>query len=224
MHFLTTFFLALSANLDNLGVALAYGTRGMKLPFLSNMVIALITSSGTLATMFLGQYIAGYLLTVKMANYLGATIILAAGFWVLFQSCRETYPPTSHREITARSSPSAEETSCLLTIHLCSLGILIQILRDPVQVDRDCSGIIDGKEAAVLGLALALNNLATGFGAGVSGLNPALTTAMVFLFSLFSCGAGITIGRRYTSRWLGAKTGIAAGLLLILIGVYELFI
>ncbi|MCL4441849.1 MAG: sporulation membrane protein YtaF [Firmicutes bacterium] len=223
MHLLTIFFLAVSANLDNLGVALAYGTRGMKLPFLSNIVIALITSSGTLATMFLGQYIASYLLTAIIANYLGAGIILAAGFGVIIQSYRETHYLPSYNEATA-GSPPLGEASCLFTIHLCSLGILIQILRDPVQVDRDYSGIIDGKEAVVLGLALTLNNLATGFGAGVSGLSPVLTTAMVFLFSLLSCGAGAAIGWRYTSRWLGAKTGIAAGLLLVLIGVYELFI
>lgn len=223
MHLLTVTFLAVTSNLDNLGVALAYGTRKIQLPLLSNLVIALITSCGTFITMLLGKYIADYILTATIANYIGACIIIAAGVYVIVQSYRETY--LIHHDNSRPAYHSLpQEATCLVAIRLRSLGILIEILRDPVQVDRDSSGIIDLKEAAVIGLALTLNNLATGFGAGVSGLNPALTTTMVFLLSLLFCSAGIAIGRQHISRWLGDKTSTVAGLMLILIGFYELFI
>lgn len=227
MHLLTALFLAISSNLDNLGVALAYGTRKIQLPLLSNLVIAFITSCGTLITMLLGKYIADYILTATIANYIGASIIIAAGFYVIVQSYREAHltPYDDNKDNSRLAYHSlSQDATRLIAIRLRSLGILIEILRDPVQVDSDSSGTIDLKEAAVMGLALTLNNLATGFGAGVSGLNPALTTAMVFLLSLLFCSAGVAIGRQHVSRWLGNKTSTVAGLLLVLIGFYELFI
>ncbi|OIQ58505.1 hypothetical protein MOTE_18750 [Moorella thermoacetica] len=48
------------------------------MPLLSNLVIALIISFGTLITMLLGKYIADYILTATIANHIGACIIIAA--------------------------------------------------------------------------------------------------------------------------------------------------
>lgn len=78
--------------------------------------------------------------------------------------------------------------------------------------------------AIALALALTMNNLANAFGAGLSGLNPLLLAGAVFLFSIITFCMGIEIGMRYTSQWLGERAGLAAGLLLVLIGLYELFI
>lgn len=39
--------LAISCNLDNVGVGLAYGARGIGIPLASNLLIALVTAAGT---------------------------------------------------------------------------------------------------------------------------------------------------------------------------------
>ena len=46
-HLLTILLLALSCNLDNVGVGIAYGARGIGIPLASNLLIALITAAGT---------------------------------------------------------------------------------------------------------------------------------------------------------------------------------
>ena len=89
MNFLTILVLALSSNLDNVGVGLAYGTRKVCLPFLSNLIIALITSCGTLITMLMGRDLATLCLKGMLADYLGGGIIVIAGLYVLIQSFRQ---------------------------------------------------------------------------------------------------------------------------------------
>ena len=70
MYLLIILSLALSSNLDNIGVGLAYGTRKVRLPFLSNLIVAVITSCGTLITMLLGKDMAIHYLNGTLANYL----------------------------------------------------------------------------------------------------------------------------------------------------------
>lgn len=220
MHLIAILLLAISSNLDNLGVAIAYGTRKMKLPVASNLLIALITSTGTLLATFTGRYTAVHYLSAAFAGYLGAGIIIAVGFYLVCQACRNSGAAMGN----SLTDPQNGKPTYLLNIRLQYIDILVEIMHDPVQVDRDYSGSVELKEAAALALALTMNNLANAFGAGVSGLSPGLLTAAVFVFSLLIFWGGIEIGVRYTSHWLGDKAGLAAGLMLMAIGIYELFV
>ena len=55
LHILTIFLLALSSNLDNIGVGTSYGARGINIPFSSNLLIAVITGAGTFVSMTIGN-------------------------------------------------------------------------------------------------------------------------------------------------------------------------
>jgi putative sporulation protein YtaF len=153
--------------------------------------------------------------------------MIAAGIWIMFQSWakpgenngeKKDAPDTNEE----RSSSCAPRT--VITLHIKSLGLLIRVLKEPAAIDRDCSGTIDFKEACVLGLALSLNNLAGGLGGGMVGLNPELTAALTALVSFFFFVVGIRLGHNYFSRWVGDRATQIAGLALVAIGVYELFI
>jgi putative sporulation protein YtaF len=218
MSLLIILVLALSSNLDNVGVGLAYGTRKICLPFLSNLLIAVITSCGTLITMMLGKELAASYLSSTLANLLGAGIIIIAGFYVLIQSFWKT-APVVHDSL---ESASARQHEGVRGGRLHWLRELVRLTRDPVLVDRDYSGCIEIGEALVLGLALTLNNLANGFAAGVLGLNLIITTGAVFAFSLLTFWVGIWFGLRFTARMLGDWASPAAGILLIAIGIYEM--
>ena len=79
-------------------------------------------------------------------------------------------------------------------------------------------------EALILGLALALNNVGLGIGASITGL-PVLPTALCsFLFSLVFLYAGNLIGRSKIAELVGEFAEPLAGLLMIGMGVYEIFI
>lgn len=83
MRILTILILALSSNLDNLGVGLAYGTRKIRLPLSSNLLIALITSCGTLISIALGKEVATIANNLRIASDVGAAIMVVIGIYFL---------------------------------------------------------------------------------------------------------------------------------------------
>ncbi len=84
LHILTIFLLALSSNLDNIGVGTSYGARGINIPFSSNLLIAVITSAGTFVSMAIGNGIST-VINPDFANAVGALLIGSTGVWVFIQ-------------------------------------------------------------------------------------------------------------------------------------------
>ena len=79
-HLLTILLLAISCNLDNVGVGIAYAARGIGIPFASNLLIALITAGGTGLCIVFGQRIFQVLLS-QGAILLGAALLVGMGLW-----------------------------------------------------------------------------------------------------------------------------------------------
>ncbi len=80
------------------------------------------------------------------------------------------------------------------------------------------------KETAVLGVTLALNCLAASFGVGLGGGGAVgvgiSVTAFSFLAVALGNWAGVKTKRAFSARWLN----IVSGFLLVLMGIWELFI
>lgn len=226
MHLLSIVLLALSTSLDSLGVGIVYGLRRIRLPFASNLLIAVLTGLGTLAAMKAGEYVFALLPRV-WANPISSGIMIAAGIWIMFQSwakpSENSGKKTGEPETKAGGGAGCAPKT-VITLQIKSLGILIRILKEPATVDRDCSGAIDFKEACVLGMALSLNNLAGGLGGGMAGLDPGLTALLTAMISFFFFVVGIRVGHNYFSRWVGDRATRIAGIVLIAIGIYEFFI
>jgi len=70
--------------------------------------------------------------------------------------------------------------------------------------------------------ALTLSNISTGIGAGMIGFNPSITTAAVFVCSIIAISLGMNIGRYSSAVIIKGLAEKASGLLLVLIGFYEL--
>ena len=83
-HLLTIFLLAISCNLDNVGVGIAYGARGIGIPLASNLLIALITAAGTGLCIVFGQQIF-QVLPAEVGVLLGAVLLIGMGVWVIRQ-------------------------------------------------------------------------------------------------------------------------------------------
>ena len=226
LHLFSIILLALSTSLDSLGVGIIYGLRKIRLPFTANLLIAVLTGLGTFAAMKAGEYVFTLLPRV-WANYISSGAMIAAGIWIMFQSWaksgenngKKKDEPGIKEEGGSQCAPGA-----VITLRIKSLGILIRILKEPTAVDRDYSSAIEFKEACVLGMALSLNNMAGGLGGGMTGLDPELTALLTGFTSFIFFVAGIRIGYNYFTRWIGERATQIAGLVLIAIGVYELFI
>jgi putative Mn2+ efflux pump MntP len=84
---------------------------------------------------------------------------------------------------------------------------------------RSTEGVITWREAFVLGVALSVNNLGTGVGAGVSGIPVLATTASAGLISLVCVGGGSHFGRTLGRLVLERHAPLIAGMLLLAVGV-----
>lgn len=208
------FLMALSSNLDNVGVGMAYGARRISIPLASNLLIAAITTIGTFLSVAFGKGMSVFL-KPQTANFLGSAILICAGVWVVF-----------YDSMTAahRTKPSVEKAAVGAAVPRSFVKRVLTVLDNPCSADIDLSSHIDLREGAVLGLALTLNNLANGVGAGMIGLNTAWLCVFVFFLSLATILAGIMTGARYGSRVFGRFSGIAAGVILILIGLWDLLV
>ncbi|MEC5406835.1 sporulation membrane protein YtaF [Paraburkholderia sp. MPAMCS5] len=208
---LSILLISVSSNLDNIGVGASYGVRKINIPITSNLLIALVTATGTFLSILLGQSV--YLFaSKKMDGLLGGVIIILAGLWVIFQE------KCLHRAVEPR------ESEPIMKAEPSRYGLrhIAQILDNPIVADWDFSGHIDVKEALALALGLSINNIPNGIGAGMLGLNIYAMTAVVFVASIVMIWLGIYFGR-VGVRWAGRSAGVLSGALLIAVGLYEIF-
>lgn len=207
-------FLAISSNGDNVAVGIAYGLGRIKVPLPSNLLIAVVTGVGTLASMWLGQAI-GSFMDPRLAGIVGGTIIVAIGGWVILRSVRATTPGDSTQSLI----PSCEQDR-----HPGPLRNLMLVLDNPVGADTNCSRQIELKESWALAIALSLNNVVNGVAAGMLRMNPTLTTGFVMVFSVLTLSAGLAAGYQLGKRWLGSLSGVISGLLMVALGLYEIYV
>ncbi|MFV0392785.1 MAG: manganese efflux pump, partial [Coprobacillaceae bacterium] len=71
---------------------------------------------------------------------------------------------------------------------------------------------------------LSLNNIALGISASITGIPVTLATILTFICSVVLFEVGYAIGNSYLSNIFGKYTPLISGILLIILGVYELFI
>lgn len=189
IHFLSTLLFGLSSNADNLVVGMSYGIKKMPIKWKENLIVALITFTGTILSMILGKSLLLFL-PQKLAGILGSIIIMSIGVIGLLQFL-----------IKIRKSGEESEEEEELAMQT-----------------------LTRTEALILGLALTLNNIGLGIGASITGL-PVISTALCsFLFSLFFLYIGNLIGRSKLAELVGEFAEPLACLLMIGLGVYELFI
>lgn len=205
MHLLSSLLFALSANIDNFTVGIAYGIKKIKIPFFSNLLIAFITAAGTCISMAIGIAVSK-ILTPSSANILGSVILILLGVWIAKdyfkygKAAQDDQPEKTHK-------PHYD-----------------QILSEPEKADRDHSGTIDSKESLTLALALMVNNFGLGIGASITGLNIAVTALCTFFFSILSILIGCLLGKRCFSTFFGRFAPLLSGLIVIVLGVYELLV
>ncbi|UOF92027.1 sporulation membrane protein YtaF [Fodinisporobacter ferrooxydans] len=191
--------IGIAANLDNAGVGISYGIRDIQVPWYSNAMIAIMSALATLAAGIAGKWI-GLWISPRIGTILGTILLILVGFWVMLQPFFE-------------KASKASDTS----------STMIRILQNPEAADSDKSKTISLAESIVLGAALAINALAGGFDAGVIQLNIFLTAFSVGIFSYVLFGISIYIGKTYVAGVFGNKATYIAGILLIFIGLHQLF-
>jgi putative Mn2+ efflux pump MntP len=176
------------SNLDNLGVGVTLGMRGRKIGAVANLIVAGITTAATAAALTCGHLLSK-LIPSAVTGWLGPLIIIAIGV-----ATARTYGLTARPPDCVRAPWGA--------------------WRLPPDVDR----AVSWREAIGFGVALSVNNLGTGVGAGVSGIPALATTMSAGLLSLACVGGGSHFGRALGRLVLRRYAPLIAGMLLLAVG------
>lgn len=200
MQLLSVFLFSLSANADSFTVGLAYGMKDIKVDYKANILIALITSIGTFISMGLGT-ITKRFLPAELLSIIGCLVLIILGIFMIMNSLKNKKENDEEKELS-----------------------YTDILVKPHKADKDESGYIDLKESVTLGLALSLNNFGLGIGASASGINIYLTSIITFLFSIVCMWSGVGFGKRCLSQNLRQYADLISGVIIVFLGLYELFI
>ncbi len=215
---------AIAANLDNLGVGIAYGLRreactlpncGRILPR-SNLAIAVLSICLTFLSMKFGQWIEP-ILPARIANILGAGVIVIVGVWVFFEREIQRILSMFRHWFDRYFQPKISKKT---PVDRIAVKQKRSIISKVLAIEQP--GGISTRETIVLGFSLSLNAMAGGFGAGLAGHNPISTSIAVGAFSYLTIAVGQNVASTYAGRWLGSISQKIAGLLLMAIGIYEL--
>ena len=193
---LLVFGFALS--LDGFGAGLAYGLRQIRVPIVSMVIISLTSGLAISVSLLLG-HLAAQGIPPDPARHLGGVLLILLGFWILLQALRSS-------------------TRRTLSIRIPQLGIVIQVLLEPLDADMDGSGCISAREAVVLGVALALDAFAAGFAIALSGLFSVFVPLFVVVGLFMLLHLGMVMGQR-SAHLLSDKVSLLPGCLLIVLGV-----
>jgi putative sporulation protein YtaF len=209
MHWLTILLIGVAANLDNLGISVSYGLKSTRIPFASNLVIAILSMICAYLSITAGELISHFI-NIKIANIIGGSLIIILGGKCIVETL---FPKPSTEPCHEQGLDSIDGDSTYT-----------KVIAHPELADINKDKVITLKEAILLGLALAINCLAMGLGAGITGISPLLATLSIGAFSLLSISFGTMLGNKITGNRIGKYSNIISGLLLIMIGIYEIIV
>ena len=193
---LSAALIAMVSNLDNFAAGVAFGMRGTRIPCTPNAIIAVVTMAGTASALTFGRALSS-VLSPALSSAVGSSIIIAIGGWSVVVSLRAVRMRAGARESGSRG---------------LSVGC------DRPRGDLKGSEIISCRGALALGVALSLNNVGTGVGAGVAGISPLTTTVLAGAFSLIFISGGSSIGSSVGSLVVGRWASLISGIILLSVG------
>lgn len=195
MQWLTIVLIGIAANIDNLGISVSYGLKSNRIPFINNILIAVISVICAYISIAIGGSLSQYF-SQSVARFIGGSILIGLGIWVVATSSNSGTSGSNQKKETSSLSFSQKTVS---------------------------SQDINLKESILLGFVLAINCLTIGFGAGIAGVSPLFTALSIGVFSVLSIYIGVLVGTKIGNSLFGNFANGIGGILLVLIGLFEMF-
>lgn len=207
---------AFALSLDGFGVGVSYGFRKIKIPWKSLLIICISSASAIAVSMFAGKMLAS-ILSTHIAELIGGLALILVGLWLLIQVWVNRLTPKSTGEITELENPFH-----VFKISIPSLGLIVNVLKEPAKADLDSSGTISLNESLLLGFALAMDALGAGLGAAMTGFHPVITPLVVGVVKLVLVKTGLYLGSHNLLSTLQNKLEILPGLIILIMGLSKL--
>jgi putative sporulation protein YtaF len=207
MIFLSPLLLSISTNVATLSVSSSYGLKKIHFPKSSMILLAVITSLNILISMYIGKLILP-LFDLRLSNIFGAILLSYIGISFIVEYIRLEKKRAGYDTSYYFESPFGYKN----------------VIENPTIIDSDKSNHIDIKESLNLSLAIILNNIFTGLAASITGVNISLSVLLTFIISLISINFGYYNSNICISNWFRKYSDLISGIILIVLGIYELFI
>ncbi|MEC9488163.1 MAG: sporulation membrane protein YtaF [Halanaerobium sp.] len=214
MELLYIFTLGIAISMDGFFVGLTYGLRKINIKLIPLVLISSISGLSIFITIICGNLL-GSLLSPEYTEFIGGAILILVGIWIIAQNLRHGFVP---KDKTGKDE--LETNPVIFSLQVPWLGIAIQILREPIRADFDHSGTINNREALFLGIALALDAVGAGLGAGLSGTHFLLTPIAVTMLNMLFLRIGSLMGNSLESI-TSHGFSFLPGLLMVFLGLVK---
>lgn len=204
MFFLSPILLGLAVSLDGMGAGFAYGMRKVHIPPVSLLIICLSSSFSIFLSMTAGSFAAAFF-PAGTATLVGSITLTGVGLLILVKALAE--PKNDEKDSVADTGKG--------------ISLIQAVMREPSKADMDSSGAISGKEAVVLGVALAADAFGAGFGAALMGFSPLVTSLAVGIGKYFFLLLGSLLGRKFAKMLPEGGAAALAGVILVLLGLFS---
>ena len=209
MMLITIILLALSVSIDSLGIGITYGIRKTSISSSGKFILFFVSLLLGVVSVAFGHFLI-YILPVNIIKIISVFLLCIMGFLIIY-------------EATNNNEKKEYKTH---KIFLKSLGITIQIIRNPISSDLNNSKIIEKNEALYLACALSLDSICVGIISSSFGIASLFFPVLVPLFQFILLNTGIFIGKKiiiYNSSSL-KFWNVLSGILLILIALIRIWI
>lgn len=202
MHLISSILFAFSANIDAFIVGMSCGIKKDHISIIGNIVISLITLTGTVFSITAGLTVLP-LLPHWAEQVCGSSILILLGLYYIikyFVFLIKSRKTSTAPQIPPKSDSSAESN------------------------EKEKSRNLSCKDTVMLGIALSVNNMGMGIGASITGMSLLPTSLFTFLFSVLLLFAGNHVGESRIFQAVKQYSDPLSGFILIALGIYELFI
>lgn len=191
---LSSILLSISSSIDSLGIGITYGIKNTKISFIGKIILFIISISTTYISILFGTFIQNIFPNL-ITKLIGSCILVFMGIYICYEALKK------------------QDTNC-------------NVFNNPISSDLDNSQIIDSKESIFLAIALSLDSLCIGIGGSISNINLNFFPLLVSIFQLFFLSLGALLGTNITKfcRLPQNIWSIISGFLLIIIGIFKLFL
>lgn len=195
MQLIPALLFGISASLDALVVGISYGIRKVRISFLQNLFIGMVTLLGTCLIVGFGQQLIP-LIPLNAEKYAGSTILIFFGVTCIAKWGISLWK--NHRQYTSEDAPHALEAADTNPPSLCL------------------------RELFLLSLTLSLNDWSVGLSASLSGLALIPAATVTLICSTLFLLAGNRLGQTAPLRFLQHAADPLSGILLIGLGLIQL--
>lgn len=206
--------LALSVSIDSLGIGITYGLKNTTITNISKIILFIMSILITTFSIYFGKFL-NNILPTYFTNYIGSFLLIFIGLWIVYQALNK------EKKVNKKISQVRSYEFIIK-----SLGITIQILRNPIYSDLDNSKKIDTKEALYLGLALSIDSISVGICSSAIGFSSIIFPFLVATFQLFFLSIGGFLGKKINNISSIPENiwNVLSGILLICIGISKLIV